>query len=61
MLYMSIIIRTGINFLKSVNSSTIEQQRASAFLLYKVLDTLNDQELDTYSKEIFDACNIIIS
>ena len=58
MLYMSIIIRTGINFLKSVNSSTIEQQRASAFLLYKVLDTLNDQELDTYSKEIFDACNI---
>ena len=58
MLYMSIIIRTGINFLKSTKSSTIEQQRASAFLLYKVLDSLNDQELDTYSKEIFDACNI---
>ena len=58
MLYMSIIIRTGINFLKSTKSSTIEQQRASAFLLYKVLDALNDQELDTYSKEIFDACNI---
>ena len=58
MLYMSIIIRTGINFLKSTKSSTIEQQRASAFLLYKVLDVLNDQELDSYSKEIFDACNI---
>ena len=58
MLYMSIIIRTGINFLKSTKSSTIEQQRASSFLLYKVLDSLNDQELDTYSKEIFDACSI---
>ena len=58
MLYISIIIRTGINFLKSSKSSTIEQQRASAFLLYKVLDVLNDQELDSYSKEIFDACNI---
>ena len=58
MLYISIILRTGINFLKSTKSSTIEQQRASAFLLYKVLDSLNDQELDTYSKEIFDACNI---
>lgn len=58
MIYISIIIRTGINFLKSTKSSTIEQQRASSFLLYKVLDVLNDQELDTYSKEIFDACNI---
>ena len=58
MLYISIIIRTGINFLKSSKSSTIEQQRASSFLLYKVLDVLNDQELDSYSKEIFDACNI---
>ena len=58
MLYISIIIRTGINFLKSTKSSTIEQQRASAFLLYKILDSLNDQELETYSKEIFDACNI---
>ena len=58
MLYISIIIRTGINFLKSTKSSTIEQQRSSAFLLYKVLDVLSDQELDTYSKEIFDACNI---
>ena len=58
MLYISIIIRTGINFLKSTKSSTIEQQRASAFLLYKILDALNDQELDSYSKEIFDACNI---
>ena len=56
--YISIIVRTGINFLKS-KSSTIEQQRASAFLLYKILDSLNDQELDVYSKEIFDACNIM--
>ena len=56
--YISIIIRTGINFLKS-NSSTVEQQRASAFLLYKILDKLSDEELDTYSKEIFDACNIV--
>ena len=55
---MSIIIRTGINFLKS-KSSTIEQQRASAFLLYKVLDVLNDQELENFSKEIFDACTIV--
>ena len=39
-------------------SSTIEQQRASAFLLYKILDTLNDKELDVFTKEIFDACNI---
>ena len=56
--YISIIIRTGINFLKS-KSSTIEQQRASAFLLYRILDALNDKELDVYSKEIFDACNIV--
>ena len=55
--YISIIIRTGINFLKS-KSSTIEQQRASSFLLYKILDNLNDKELDVFSKEIFDACNI---
>ena len=55
--YISIIVRTGINFLKS-KSSTIEQQRASAFLLYKILDTLNDKELDVFTKEIFDACNI---
>ena len=55
--YLSIIIRTGINFLKS-KSATIEQQRASAFLLYKILDNLNDKELDIFSKEIFDACNI---
>ena len=25
----------------------------------KILDSLNDQELDVYSKEIFDACNIM--
>ena len=56
-LYLSIIIRTGINFLKS-KSATIEQQRASAFLLYKILDNLNDKELEVFSKEIFDACNI---
>ena len=56
--YISIIVRTGINFLKS-KSSTIEQQRASAFLLYKILDSLNDIELDVFSKEIFDACNIV--
>ena len=56
--YLSIIIRTGINFLKS-KSGTIEQQRASAFLLYKILDNLNDKELDIFSKEIFDACNIV--
>ena len=55
--YISIIVRTGINFLKS-KSSTIEQKRASAFLLYKILDSLNDEELDVFSKEIFDACNI---
>ena len=55
--YISIIVRTGINFLKS-KSSTIEQQRASAFLLYKILDRFNDKELDVFSKEIFDACNI---
>ena len=55
--YLSIIIRTGINFLKS-KSATIEQQRASAFLLFKILDNLNDKELDVFSKEIFDACNI---
>ena len=56
--YMSIIIRTGINFLKS-KSSTIEQQRASSFLLYKILSVLNDEDLNSYSKEIFDACNIV--
>ena len=56
--YISIIVRTGINFLKS-KSSTIEQQRASAFLLYRILDALNDKELDIFSKEIFDACNIV--
>ena len=56
--YISIIVRTGINFLKS-KSSTIEQQRASGFLLYKILDNLNDKELDVFSKEIFDACNIV--
>ena len=55
--YISIIVRTGINFLKS-KSSTIEQKRASAFLLYRILDALNDKELDIFSKEIFDACNI---
>ena len=40
-------------------SSTIEQKRASAFLLYRILDALNDKELDIFSKEIFDACNIV--
>ena len=55
--YISTIILTGINYLKSLSSS-IEEKRASAFLLYKVLSKLNDEELKDFSKRIFDAVKI---
>ena len=55
--YISTIILTGINYLKSLSSS-IEEKRASAFLLYKILSKLNDEELKDFSKRIFDAVKI---
>lgn len=56
--YYSTIIKTAINYLKS-NTSTIEQKRASGFLLYKILDKLEPQEIKDYSDDIFNAITVV--
>ena len=55
--YISTIILTGINYLKS-NSSSIEEKRASAFLLNKILSRLSNEELKDFSERIFNSIKI---
>lgn len=56
--YYSTIILTGLNYLKSL-SSTIEEKRASAFLLYKILSKLDAEELEAFSDKIFTSLKIV--
>ena len=56
--YYSTIILTALNYLKSL-SSTIEEKRASAFLLYKILSKLDAEELEAFSDKIFTSLKIV--
>lgn len=56
--YYSTIILTALNYLKS-SSSTIEEKRASAFLLYKILSKLDAEDLEAFSDKIFTSLKIV--
>ena len=55
--YYSTIIKTAINYLKSISSSN-EEKRSSAFLIYKILSKLDVDELNDYKDMIYDALTI---
>ena len=55
--YYDTIILTGINYLKS-KSSSVEEKRASAFLLYKILSKFNTEEIKNFEEKIFNAIKI---